>query len=77
MEEVVVCKAGEECDDVGTEEGRCKNGGVDGADGTDEAEVDGAEVVGADGVGADGAEVGENTDTSSQDKHIEANSTIQ
>jgi len=73
MEEVVVCKAGEERDDVGSEEGRCKNGGVDGA------EVEGTEVVGAseaDGVGADGAEVGENTDTSSQDKHIEANSTI-
>lgn len=71
MEEVVVCKAGEERDDVGSEEGRCKNGGVDGADGAEVEGADSAEVV-----GADGAEVSENTDTSSQDKHIGANSTI-
>ena len=72
MEEVVLCSAGEERDDVGSEEGRCKNGGVDCADGADGTEVDGASKA----VGADGAKVGENTDTSSQDKHTGANSTI-
>jgi hypothetical protein len=67
------CSAGDERDEVGKEDGRCNRGGVDTVGGICNAE-EVLEVEGASDV--EDTVVGENTDTSSHERHIVSNSSI-